>query len=91
MVRAERIVRPGQDESDTHVSETELADYPTDCEVVNGASLEHLWGLADELADELAVRGMDPGTPLELVRGQLAAYALAYDKATGRTGQWGEQ
>lgn len=42
-----RITRPGLDESDTHVSETELTDYPTDGHIVNSGALAVLDGKVD--------------------------------------------
>lgn len=72
-----RIVRPGADDGDTHPSEVELDGYPTTFEVVNEAGIEHLWELVDNLVPALNRHR------LELVRGQLAAYAWAYDRANG--------
>jgi hypothetical protein len=51
-----RIVRPGQVNSDTHISENELADAPTTFSVVNGGTVADLHAAADELAAALTSR-----------------------------------
>ena len=48
---AVRIVRPGQRNSDAHLSENALGTYRADVEIVNGATLEHLFESADTFAE----------------------------------------
>jgi hypothetical protein len=48
-----RVVRPGLEHSDTHVSETALDDRRVDYTVVNGSTLDDLRGLADAIAGAL--------------------------------------
>lgn len=45
-----RVVRPGQTNTDPHVSETALADAPTSFSVLNDSTIEALHAKADELA-----------------------------------------
>lgn len=51
-----RIVRPGQVNSDTHVSENELADAATTFSVVNAGTVADLHAAADEFAAALTPR-----------------------------------
>ena len=51
-----RIVRPGQVNSDTHVSENELADAATTFSVVNAGTVADLHAAADEFAAALTLR-----------------------------------
>lgn len=44
-----RVERPGVDDGDSHVSETELATRPTRCKVVNDGTLEDLQARASAL------------------------------------------
>lgn len=48
-----RVIRPGLDESDQHVSETALADWPTDFEILNDADITALNGRVDALLPDL--------------------------------------
>ncbi|TDC35725.1 hypothetical protein E1166_23280 [Micromonospora sp. KC213] len=48
-----RVVRPGQDESDRHISETALAGWPTTHAIINDADLHSLLNKVDTLASAL--------------------------------------
>ncbi|WP_229398149.1 deoxynucleotide monophosphate kinase family protein [Micromonospora okii] len=48
-----RVVRPGQDESDRHVSEVALLDHPVAAEITNGSTLAALRAQVDALAHML--------------------------------------
>ncbi|MEU7570297.1 hypothetical protein [Micromonospora sp. NPDC049240] len=45
-----RVIRPGQDSGDLHVSETAMDGWHTTYEVINDSTLEHLHALADLIA-----------------------------------------
>ncbi|MGC5319324.1 hypothetical protein ACPXB5_11360 [Micromonospora arida] len=51
--RLVRIVRAGQDESDTHISETALADYPTHAHIDNDSDIATLRTRADAALSSL--------------------------------------
>ncbi|MFI7069537.1 deoxynucleotide monophosphate kinase family protein [Micromonospora sediminicola] len=48
-----RVIRPGQDESDQHISETALSDYSADFELLNDSDLHSLLNKVDALASML--------------------------------------
>lgn len=56
-----RIVRPGLDTSDEHVSETALDTWPTDYTVDNGRELVDLYHLADAIARDVMLPPAYPG------------------------------
>lgn len=51
--RLVRVVRPGQDESDTHISETALVDFPTHAELLNDCDVATLHTRADAMLRSL--------------------------------------
>lgn len=50
-----RIARAGQDDRDTHVSETALDGYKADHYVYNGSTVDSLWATADAFAASVLV------------------------------------
>ncbi|MEV1157745.1 hypothetical protein AB0J27_20335 [Micromonospora chokoriensis] len=51
--RLVRVVRAGQDDSDTHISETALADYPTHARIDNDSDIAALHTRADAVLSRL--------------------------------------
>lgn len=51
--RLVRVIRPGQDESDNHVSETELTDFPTFAQLINDTDIATLHNRTDAMLSSL--------------------------------------
>ena len=49
-----RIIRPGLDESDAHISETALANYPVARVLVNNSTIEHMYEKVDAVIADKA-------------------------------------
>lgn len=44
-----RVIRPGQDESDQHISETALSNWPVDVELINDSDVNALYAHVDAM------------------------------------------